>query len=363
MHQQLLKSLPKLTLLTFFCLSLGAISNSTSAQARDKSAVSPDIVIPSVEESSPSSDTSIPEAPAVDAVTTPTAPAQVEIHTPQPQSVKVDRVEAEPAVVEVQTEVRSRPNSPNSRVDARTNKPSVVSSPRTAPERVDIIMESRTSGCRSVVNNTSNVQSDLCAPRVYQSDYQAIATRPSFVYESPAGFRAEVRRLSPREIKAMSRPSNGDKRMQFPLAIPAFISSSFGYRTHPISGQVRFHQGTDIAAAEGTPVLAAYSGNVEVAGWFGGLGLAVVISHGDRHETRYGHMSEVLVKPGQYVKQGTVIGLVGSTGFSTGPHLHFELWEKMQGEWLAVDPTDRLTLALEELNRYLAQLIKPSAKV
>ncbi|NKB18086.1 MAG: M23 family metallopeptidase, partial [Pseudanabaena sp. CRU_2_10] len=105
-----------------------------------------------------------------------------------------------------------------------------------------------------------------------------------------------------------------------------------------------------------------YSGNVEVAGWFGGLGLAVVISHGNRHETRYGHMSEVLVKPGQYVKQGTVIGLVGSTGFSTGPHLHFELWEEMKGEWLAVDSTDQLTLALEELNRFLAQLSKSSVK-
>jgi murein DD-endopeptidase MepM/ murein hydrolase activator NlpD len=217
------------------------------------------------------------------------------------------------------------------------------------------------------------LQSNLCAPTAEQRDYQrgyqaaghipqGIATRPSFVYESPSGFKAEVRRLSPREIKAMSRPNNGDKRMQFPLAIPAFISSSFGYRTHPITGQVRFHQGTDIAAAEGTPVLAAYSGNVEVAGWFGGLGLAVVISHGERHETRYGHMSEVLVKPGQYVKQGTVIGLVGSTGFSTGPHLHFELWEKMKGEWVAIDSTDQLTLALDELNRFLAQLSKPSAK-
>jgi murein DD-endopeptidase MepM/ murein hydrolase activator NlpD len=362
MHQQLLKSLPKFTLVTVFCLSLGAvgaIAQVNPAQAKDKSAVSPDIVIPSAEESTPTRSESVPEpapTPAnVDIVTTPTAPAPVEVQAPQtPQEVKAARkVEAEPVLVEVQSRKEPR-------------RKIAVSTPKTSRERVDIIMESRTSGCRSQVNDTSSLQSNLCAPTTKQRDYQrgysAIATRPSYVYESPSGFRAEVRRLSPREIKAMSRPNNGDKRMQFPLAIPAFISSSFGYRTHPITGQVRFHQGTDIAAAEGTPVLAAYSGNVEVAGWFGGLGLAVVISHGDRHETRYGHMSEVLVKPGQYVKQGTVIGLVGSTGFSTGPHLHFELWEKMKGDWVAIDSTDQLTLALDELNRFLAQLSKPSVK-
>jgi murein DD-endopeptidase MepM/ murein hydrolase activator NlpD len=358
MHLQLLRSLPKFTLLTVCCLSLGAIAQVNPAQAKDKSAVSPDIVIPSAEESTPTRSESVPEpapTPAnVDVVTTPTAPAPVEVQAPQtPQEVKAARrVEAEPVLVEVQ-----------SRKEPRRNV--AVSTPKTARERVDIIMESRTSGCRSQINDTRGLQSNLCAPTAEQRDYrgyQTVASRPSYVYESPSGFRAEVRRLSPREIKAMSRPNNGDKRMQFPLAIPAFISSSFGYRTHPITGQARFHQGTDIAAAEGTPVLAAYSGNVEVAGWFGGLGLAVVISHGDRHETRYGHMSEVLVKPGQYVKQGTVIGLVGSTGFSTGPHLHFELWEKMKGDWVAIDSTDQLTLALDELNRFLAQLSKPSVK-
>ncbi len=352
MHQQLLRSLPKFTLVTAFCILLGAIAQVNPAQAKDKSAVSPDIAIPSAEESAPTQVESVPEPANIDVVTAP--PAPVEVQTPQVPEVKASRrVESEPVIVEVQS--RKEPS-----------RNVAISTPKTSRERVDIIMESRTSGCRSVINNTSNVQSDLCAPKVYQRDYQrgyqTIATRPSYVYESPSGFRAEVRRLSSREIKAISRPSNGDKRMQFPLAIPAFISSSFGYRTHPITGQARFHQGTDIAAAEGTPVLAAYSGNVEVAGWFGGLGLAVVISHGDRHETRYGHMSEVLVKPGQYVKQGTVIGLVGSTGFSTGPHLHFELWEKMKGEWAAVDSTDQLALALEELNRFLAQLSKPLAK-
>lgn len=341
-----------LTLITMLCLSLGAVVPVSQVQAKDKSEVSPDIIVPSVEESAPATTTpsapqvSEPEpAPTVDAIAPPT-PAQVEIQTTQ--EIKPSPVRSE----SIKVEVRSR-----------TSKPDVaISTPKSSPERVDIIMESRTSGCRSVVNSNSNLQADLCAPKVDRRDYQAIATRPSFVYESPAGFRTEVRQLTPREIKAMSRPNNGDKRMQFPLAIPAFISSTFGYRVHPITGQARFHQGTDIAAAEGTPVLAAYSGRVEIAGWLGGYGYAVVIGHSDTHETRYAHLSEVLVKPGQYVKQGTVIGLVGSTGFSTGPHLHFELWERSKEDWIVVDPTDQLVLALDELNRYLAQLVKTTAK-
>ncbi|WP_083901668.1 M23 family metallopeptidase [Pseudanabaena sp. PCC 6802] len=342
-----------LTLITMLCLSFGAVAPVSQVQAKDKSEVSPDIVVPSVEESAPATTTpSAPQvsepAPAVDAIAPPEpqAPAQVEVQTTQ--EVKSSPVRSEPITVEVQS---------------RTSKPDVaISTPKSSPERVDIIMESRNSGCRSVVSSTRNLQPDLCAPQIDRRDYQAIATHPSFVYESSSGFRTEVRQLTPREIKAMSRPSNGDKRMQFPLAIPAFISSSFGFRIHPITGQGRFHQGTDIAAAEGTPVLAAYSGRVEVAGWLGGYGYVVAIGHSDTHETRYAHLSEVLVKPGQYVKQGTVIGLVGSTGFSTGPHLHFELWERRKDDWVVVDPTDQLVLALDELNRYLAQLVKSTAK-
>ena len=171
-----------------------------------------------------------------------------------------------------------------------------------------------------------------------------------------------MRRLNPEEIAAMSLPSNGDKQMMFPLLIPSTISSLFGSRVHPITGQVRFHEGTDLAAAEGTPVVAAFSGRVEIAGWLGGYGLIVVISHGDTHETRYAHLSEVLVKPGQVVKQGNVIGLVGSTGMATGPHLHFEIWQKMKNGLVAIDPTPQLKIAMERLNQYLAQVSKPKKK-
>lgn len=69
----------------------------------------------------------------------------------------------------------------------------------------------------------------------------------------------------------------------------------------------------------------------------GGLGKAVVINHGANSETRYGHLSQILVSPGQYIKQGAVIGLVGSRGMATGAHLHFEIWQRQGGAWVAID--------------------------
>lgn len=104
------------------------------------------------------------------------------------------------------------------------------------------------------------------------------------------------------------------------------ISSGFGTRTDPINGVVKTHGGTDIAAATGTPILAAADGTVEIAGYnAGGYGYYVKIAHGDGYETLYGHCSVLLVSTGQTVKQGQVIAKVGSTGHSTGPHLHFEV--------------------------------------
>jgi murein DD-endopeptidase MepM/ murein hydrolase activator NlpD len=135
----------------------------------------------------------------------------------------------------------------------------------------------------------------------------------------------------------------------FPLSVPAPITSLFGWRTHPISGDRRFHAGMDIGAAMGTPILAAYSGQVEAAGWQGGYGLTVVMSHNNAQQTLYGHMSEIFVQPGQRVEQGTVIGRVGSTGNSTGPHLHFEVRQLTPQGWVAVDPGIQLQFALNQL--------------
>ena len=141
----------------------------------------------------------------------------------------------------------------------------------------------------------------------------------------------------------------GGSGMIFPLSIAAPITSLFGWRVHPITGDRRFHAGTDLGAPTGTPILAAAKGQVESASWLGGYGLAVIINHSSAQQSLYGHMSEIFVQPGQWVEPGTVIGRVGSTGNSTGPHLHFEIRHLTQDGWVAVDPGVQLQGGLSQL--------------
>jgi murein DD-endopeptidase MepM/ murein hydrolase activator NlpD len=105
----------------------------------------------------------------------------------------------------------------------------------------------------------------------------------------------------------------------------ATISSSFGWRMHPILGYRRFHSGIDFAGNYGSVIRAADSGTVIFAGWYGGYGRAVIIDHGKGITTLYGHTSELFVTEGQSVQRGQQIAAVGSSGLSTGPHLHFEV--------------------------------------
>ena len=143
---------------------------------------------------------------------------------------------------------------------------------------------------------------------------------------------------------------NGDKKMLFPLSLPAPITSLFGWRNHPILGYQKFHTGTDLGAETGTPVVAAYAGHVTIADWLGGYGVAVAIEHQSKSlETVYGHLSEIFVKPGEFVQQGEVIGRVGSTGRSTGPHLHFELRELTPDGWVTRSPDSQIEAAMASL--------------
>lgn len=103
------------------------------------------------------------------------------------------------------------------------------------------------------------------------------------------------------------------------------VTSYFGYRYHPILHFTRFHAGIDIGAGWGSPIVAAADGEVAAAGWAGGYGREVQIAHGGGVVSLYGHMSEIVATPGTYVHAGQVIGYVGSSGLSTGPHVHFEV--------------------------------------
>ena len=132
---------------------------------------------------------------------------------------------------------------------------------------------------------------------------------------------------------------NGNRRLLLPIIGEATPSSGFGWRLHPLLGIWRLHAGEDLAAPEGTPVVAALTGRVVSSGLAGGYGLAVEIEHQrPLRRTLYGHLSELYVKAGEWVRQGEVVGRVGSTGLSTGPHLHFELRQPADGGWVAVDP-------------------------
>lgn len=121
-----------------------------------------------------------------------------------------------------------------------------------------------------------------------------------------------------------SMANTGGGRMGWPCA-STNLTSYFGYRVHPIFGTRKLHAGIDVGAASGTPIYAAADGVVIESGWTGGYGKAVIIDHGGGVATLYAHSSQLYVAPGQSVRRGQLIAAIGSTGFSTGPHLHFEV--------------------------------------
>lgn len=123
----------------------------------------------------------------------------------------------------------------------------------------------------------------------------------------------------------------GTSIFQWPLPQSYTITSWFGYREDPFTGEIAYHSGTDIATPGGTPILAAADGTVTIANaidsWGGGYGYHIKVKHNDTYDTLYAHCSSICVTVGQEVKQGEVIGYVGTTGNSTGNHLHFEVWQ------------------------------------
>lgn len=205
---------------------------------------------------------------------------------------------------------------------------------------------------------------DLPAASSLSRGVQLPAVSPSSVQLGPIsvsnsgiglGTIPSVKDFYRRTLPPLGRLGNGNIRLIFPLAIPAPITSMFGWRIHPISGDARFHTGTDLGAPLGTPVLAAYAGRVAIADFLGGYGLAITLDHNKgSQQTLYGHLSEIFVKQGEWVKQGSVIGRVGSTGNSTGAHLHFEFRQLTPDGWVALDPGSQLEYALAELVKVMA---------
>ena len=139
-----------------------------------------------------------------------------------------------------------------------------------------------------------------------------------------------------RDMQSRNHISLGTGRLIWPAR--GQITSPFGYRYHPILRKRKYHSGVDIAVASGTPVLAADAGVIILSAWNGGYGYCVIIDHGQGISTLYGHNSKLLVRAGATVAKGQLISKSGSTGLSTGPHLHFEV----RKDGVPVDPLSYL---------------------
>ncbi|MGB3532233.1 MAG: peptidoglycan DD-metalloendopeptidase family protein [Microcoleaceae cyanobacterium] len=288
-----------------------------------------------------------------------------------------------------------------------------IGSTGTYQSPTSVILSERSTGCEMVLGIGENPSSQLCAPTAQpqynpngnpvaqikaplyaqqtsnetnyaansNSVWQPIPSTPTYYGGGGGSSYVPVGGFSPVQVgpiyaSAMSHsgltyynrttrppsiPGNGDIALLFPLSIPAPITSLFGWRQHPVIGSSRFHTGMDMGADTGTPVVASYSGKVSVADWLGGYGLTVVLDHQKKSkETLYGHLSELFVKPGETVKQGEVIGRVGNTGMSTGPHLHFELRKLTDQGWVAIDPHNQIEMALAKVLNTLQVAQVPS---
>ena len=180
----------------------------------------------------------------------------------------------------------------------------------------------------------SNIESEAVAQQNtidrLKSDRQALSQAEDRLAE-------DSRRLS-QIILAKVQPYDGlilppgTGQLMYPTIGP--VTSNFGWRTHPILGTERFHSGIDFGADYGSLIYASEQGRVIYADWYGGYGNAVIVDHGNGMTTLYAHCSDLYVKDGDVVAKGQPIASVGSTGFSTGPHLHFEL--RANGE--PIDP-------------------------
>lgn len=220
-----------------------------------------------------------------------------------------------------------------------------------------VVLTERSTGCQATLEAGQTI-SGPCGPAVTAAVGQTGAAGvvlPSgqlgISYPSIGlGTTPSLKAYYNRRMRPPGRLANTNGKLLFPLAVPVAISSAFGWRMHPITGDRRFHAGTDLAAPIGTPVLAAYAGQVAIADFLGGYGLTVTLDHTKgTQQTLYAHLSELFVKPGEVVKQGDVIGLSGSTGNSTGPHLHFEFRQLTSEGWMALDAGEQLEYALAQL--------------
>ncbi len=221
---------------------------------------------------------------------------------------------------------------------ANTDAPDLLEQMRVVQEDADIaqaIADNAVEQAAVLEAEMASILVDLEAQQAVQASLKAeMAARVADWEQTVAEFEAEEAELSEfiraEEAKAIPPPpppaasAGGTSASGFQWPISAYVTSEYGWRIHPIYGTKRLHAGIDLGAGTGTPIAAAAGGTVIHAGSLGGYGNAVIINHGNGVTTLYAHQSKIAVSNGQQVGRGEIIGYVGSTGNSTGPHLHLE---------------------------------------
>jgi murein DD-endopeptidase MepM/ murein hydrolase activator NlpD len=190
------------------------------------------------------------------------------------------------------------------------------------------ILQDKTSEIKSLAKEIAEKKKEIAIQASEKEQlYQTIAERRKAYEAEIAELEKSSKELEVMIMKKMAARQgskiHGSGVLTWPLE--GRITSRFGYRRHPLWGGRSQHTGLDIANKYGTPVKAADDGEVIFAGWWDGYGKAIVVDHGRSISTVYGHLSRIYKQVGTVVAKGQIIGLVGSTGYSTGPHLHFEV--------------------------------------
>jgi murein DD-endopeptidase MepM/ murein hydrolase activator NlpD len=221
--------------------------------------------------------------------------------------------------------VRAEPEKNSRRVDDKKSSKPVDDKKRATPVEIARRDSAKQVAAKQVVTNPLVRKTALTyAP---QRESQAAAVkRPVLVNDITVVSRVGEKPASPVRLTSSTRVVGGPSNIPSIWPVMGALRSGVGTRSNPFGGSsIEFHKGQDIAAPIGTPVMATADGTIVVAGWQRGYGWVVYIDHGNGISTRYGHLSRIDVEIGQTIKRGEQLGLVGSTGRSTGPHLHYEV--------------------------------------
>jgi len=185
-------------------------------------------------------------------------------------------------------------------------------------EEIAIIIN-RIDDQKKLIANEHSIQSNLVDKLRTERESYERAERE--LEKNSNSLIAEINRL----VGTFASTGGGRGTGQFSYPVHARISSPFGPRRHPIHKVISFHSGIDLAAPNGTPIMASDSGVVIFNGWYGGYGKVVIVDHGKDYTTLYAHLSKAIANKGKSIGKGEVVGYEGQTGYSTGPHLHFEV--------------------------------------